>query len=509
MPRLRARIRGAAPGVRRRLGDERGIALVMALGVLFVLSLTLTALVYYTSTNSRSSARERADQQARALADAGINNALAVLYKYGVNLRDPALLPDGSAQEGIISKAYAGGRSEWHGVLSDSGSQWQWQVTARGIVKNPTGPGAADVRRTLTANVRFAFPPATELTSPVWNWIYSGATGSVCDMTIDQSVSINAPLYVAGNLCMRSTAKVVRQTRPIAVVVEGKATLEQPQNAIGSNAARVDQIYVGGGCQYKINAAATPCTYNSLNTNIWANALYPPQNFLRIDQPAWAQWYNDASPGPRSPCTTSIGTPPTFDVDSFLGVQTVPGVFHLTPATSSYTCATPRGEISWNHQTKILKVRGTIFIDGSAKIENGAVSTYDAFSAIYLTGTLLVKNSSLCALAKTGANVGSACDGPAWNPNTKMLFFAARGSGGQVPADTSIQLVSSEFQGGLYGKWAINSSTTTSTQGPQVSEDDVQIGQSNNIGFPLITQVPSGAPLNAQPAAIAEAPDIG
>jgi hypothetical protein len=491
-----------------RLQDERGIALVTALGVLFVLSLTLTALVYYTSTNSRTSARERADQQARALAEAGINNALAVLYKDGVDLRDPSLLPDGSAGEGIVTKAYEGGRSEWQGVLLDGGDKWYWEVTARGIVKNPTGPAAQDIRRTVTAHVRFSMPQAHQLTSPVWNWIYSGATGAECDTTIDQSVAINAPLYVVGNLCMRSTAKVVRGNRPLAVVVEGKATLAEPQNAIGTSTAKIDQVYVGNGCQYKNNAAVTPCTFNTHDTNVWAAALYPSDALLRIAEPQWAEWYRDASPGPMSPCATSSGTPPVFDVDTFLGVQTVPGVFHLTPQTASYSCATRRGEISWNHQTKILKVRGTIFIDGSAKIENGLVGTYDAFSAIYLTGTLLIKNSSLCAFKKND-RVGEACDQAAWNPNERMLIFAANGSGGQVPADTSIQLVSSEFQGGLYGRWAVNSSTTTSTQGPQVSEDDVQIGQSNNIGFPLITQVPAGTPLNEQPAPVPEAPDVG
>ena len=504
MPSI-ARTRAALVALRRRLDDDRGIALVTALGVLFVLSLSLTSIVYYTSTNSRTSARERADQQARALAEAGVNNALAVLYKQGVNLEDASLLPGAQAPN---KKAYEGGSTEWYGVLSQ-GSQWQWQVTATGTVKNPTGPGAADVKRTLTANVGFAYPQATGLQHPVWNWIYSGATGAVCDMTIDQSVSINAPLYVVGNLCMKSTAKVVRASRPVVVVVEGNATLSEPQNAIGASNAKIDQVYVGGSCQYKNNALVpAPCPFNTTQTNIWADALYPTSEFLRTPEPDWAKWYERASPGPRSGCTTSTGTPPVFDVDNVLGGQSVPGVFHLTPSTSSYTCVAPRGELSWNHQTKVLKVVGTVFLDGSAKIENGLVATYQAFSTIYVTGTLLIKNSSVCAHTKSD-KVGSACDNAPWDPNQKMLILAARGSGGQVSADTSIQLVSSEFQGGLYGKWAVSSSTTTSTQGPQVSEDVVQIGQSNSVGFPLITQVPSGTPLNPIPVPVPQAPDVG
>ena len=490
----------------RRLGDERGIALVMALGVLFVLSLTLTSLIYFTGTNSRTSARERSAQQAHALAEAGLNNAFSVLYADGADLSDPDLLPDGSAQEPVKTNEYEGGRVEWSGTLVETMDKWQWEVTATGIVKNPTGPGAADVRRTLNGSAKLFLPPAQGLDQDVWNWIYSGATGGVCDTTIDQSVAINAPLYVVGNLCMRSTAKVVRGARPLAVVVEGRATLEQPHNAIGSLTAAIDQVHVGNGCKYTINLLYVPCAYNQLTANIFRAAPYSGEFPVRISEVKWPDWYRYASPGPRSRCTTSSGTPPVFDVDNVMGGDMVPGVFELTPATSSYTCRTRRGELSWNHLTKVLTVRGTVFIDGSAKIENGTISSYDAFSALYLTGTLLVKNSTMCAVLSSD---GKDCDATAWNPNTRMLAIAARGTGGQVPADTSIELVSSEFQGALYGTGSVSSTTTTETQGPQVSEEDVQIGQSNNVAFPLITQVPTGMFGEEIPPPSVEAPDVG
>src|SRR5205814_9458017 len=35
------------------------------------------------------------------------------------------------------------------------------------------------------------------------------------------------------------------------------------------------------------------------------------------------------------------------------------------------------GEIGWNATTKTLTLQGTIYIDGSAKISNSAVDTYD------------------------------------------------------------------------------------------------------------------------------------
>ncbi len=93
---------------------------------------------------------------------------------------------------------------------------------------------------------------------------------------------------------------------------------------------------------------------------------------------------------------------------------------------------------------------------------------------------------------------GAACDQNAWDPNSQMLDFAADGQGGQVPAGTSIQLVSAHFQGALYGTHAVTATTTSQTQGPIIA-GEVVIGQSNNISFPTITIVPVGMPGNEIP----------
>ena len=69
-------------GVRKRrinLGDESGIALVMALGIMLVLTIALTTVITFTASGARDSTRVNAGQKAYALAEAGVNNALAVL----------------------------------------------------------------------------------------------------------------------------------------------------------------------------------------------------------------------------------------------------------------------------------------------------------------------------------------------------------------------------------------------------------------------------------------------
>ena len=150
--------------------DEQGIALVLAMLILTVFAIALSSAIYFTSTNSRSSKFEKASQTSATLADAGINNALAVLFNtrnapYLMNL---SLLPQRTS-------TYEGGTVTWQGKLTQDGT---WHLQGTGSVRNPTGPGSAAIRRTTKVNVPIITPETKALSLAVWNWIYSGRTGS-------------------------------------------------------------------------------------------------------------------------------------------------------------------------------------------------------------------------------------------------------------------------------------------------------------------------------------------
>ena len=125
-----------------------------------------------------------------------------------------------------------------------------------------------------------------------------------------------------------------------------------------------------------------------------------PRHVIAAPTVDWDAWYLNSNPGPYYGCLTTSGTPPTFDNDQ--GSATAPNVAKrnnsvttlqdLTPSTS-YTCKGSAGELSWNATTKVLTANGTIFIDGSAQIQNGSVNTYTGSATIYVSGTLLIKNS--------------------------------------------------------------------------------------------------------------------
>ena len=500
----------------RRLADERGIALVMAVGILAFMSLTITGMIYFTSTNQRSSSYAKAEVAAIDFAEAGINNALAVL-------RDMRNAPD-LDQPSLIStprtNTYSGGSVTWFGQLNENPTSHQlyWLVTATGKVKNPTGPAQA-VRRTLTVKVGLTPPADTRVGLEVWNWIYSHRTGNTCDMSILQSVNLLSPLYVRGNLCLRNGAKVARGP----LIVGGYLDQQNPQTSVGSlTTPLTNDVRIGNGCRWSNSgggAFVNPCHAEAwvpstkvyvhpskLNADLTVRndwSTYP----VELPSVWWATgfspdggagWYEYSSPGPYRACTTQTGTPPVFDTKTGTGApdgfnNSIPGVFNLTPPGVSYTCTTRTGAVSWNSVTRTFTIKGTVFIDGSAKVENnGTPIKYNGQGVIYLGGTLVIKNTLLCAKINAA---GNNCDFTGWDPNSTLLIFAAYSKGGQISDPTvGIDVVSSTFQGGLYGEWAISCSTTSNTQGPMVSRQEVRVGQTNENIFPRVNILPIGAP---------------
>jgi hypothetical protein len=305
-------------------------------------------------------------------------------------------------------------------------------------------------------------------------------------MSLENSMNMQSPLYVAGNLCLQTPSQV--SAGPL--VVRGSMRLDVNTN-VGSAAAPISEAHVGLGCSYKGNAWHSPC---SSADKVWAQVSDANPPLITPPTANMDYWYANASPGPRIPCSIVSGTPPTFDTDNVRNAS-VTTVFNLTPPTSDYTCKAAGGELSWNHSTKVLTLLGTIFIDGSASVNYGYQNVpiqYNGQATLYLSGTFLVSNTKFCGgISPDGTN----CDFNSWNPNPEMLVVVADGRGGQVPAGDSIQIVNGYFQGGLFASGgAIELDTTSNVEGPEIANTEI-IGQKVTAhAFPLITEIPVGAP---------------
>jgi hypothetical protein len=481
--------------LRRLLGRQDGISLVMAVGTLGVLSMTGATLIFYSSSNARNAEYSNRSTSAYGLAEAGINEMMAVLSKPENNALMPELLPETTTE-------HETGTVTWSGTLNQLTQTWT--LTSTGRLANPTGPGAADVERTLTAKVPVTPTLTQPLNNPAWNYIYSTGTGQPCDMTIANNVDGSSRLYVEGNLCLSNNVEIDQTSLLV------KGNLDLSNNAqVGSSSSMSTRVetYVGGNCRYGGGSWATPCSgiqdsrriYSKKDGPNWVTGV-TNSPFPVIAAPAadYDTWYANSIPGPTQDCTSAngarTGVPPVFDNDGVRN-NSVATIFQLTPS-SSYTCRVgpadnPTGELSWNASTKVLTVAGTIYIDGSAKVTNGSLNQYSGQATIYLSGTLLIEGK-LC-----GGVDGSNCDFADWNPNTEMLTFVADGSGGQAGTGNGILVNNnSQFQGGLFATHNVEYSNNSRSDGPIVGHEIIFSNNVQNDSFPTISTVPAGMPGN-------------
>jgi hypothetical protein len=493
----------------------------------------LSTVIIFTSSNQRNSAYQRSAQTASSLAEAGLNNAISVLANPN---NSPYLeIPATSTQQAVLpdnnfyaptSKTYSGGTSEWWGVLNHSGSAYTWTVSGRGTVTNPTGPGAANIVKTVTASINVNPPTSNSYQVGVWNSVYSpfGPTAG-CDTTIGQGINIAVPVYVGGNLCMGQNATITKPT-----YVGGFLFFNNKQGSIGSNASPVNSAHVGSYCQVQnTGGQVNPCKSepvqgNQPSTNIWVtgapnNLSGVASDFVGITAPkiCWSGaaaevasgactntppggWYTFASPGPNNPCNAqSTGSPlPVFEsAGNTVMDRSVASVFNLTP-TTSYSCLTSQGQLSWDATTRTLTVVGTVFFDGSITMTtsgnqpmiykgtgSGGACTQnaDCQAVIYASGDISVNSEKLCAVLNAG---GTDCSWNTWDPNKKLLIFASNGPTGITvgPSQTS-------FQGGLYATNTVATGQSAVTEGPLVSgTKTVVLGQQFGGTFPPITIAP-------------------
>jgi hypothetical protein len=517
--------------LRRRFGEERGFALVIALGVTVVLSMTVVTVIESTRSNQRNTRMSTGRASAYDLAEAGISNAMAILRlptnnaldKY-VFCTDSGSLPTLPCQR---TDTYSAGSVVWYGTLYQNAAAGTayWDLFSTGHVRNPFG--GADYQKTLRATIPVVPVTTQPLNNPSWNYIFSRATGSGvalsgCDMTLQNSVNVTSPLYVMGNLCLKNTSKISKGP----LIVNGSMDLQQSQNQAGAAGADLNEAHIGRGCRYLSQALHNPCIYGQGGTtpardNVWATILDATPPAVTPPTVQWNDWYLNASPGPYYACAApQAGDPPnpSFAFDNPVGVASDTdanklafkndnqGIANLTPS-SSYQCRTVGGELSWDYPNKTLTINGTIFIDGSAKVDIGGIVRYKGQATIYTSGTVLVKNTSLC-----GYSAGPTCTFSTWDSTKDLLGWVANGNGAiaadnQVPSGDGVQFVSSYFEGAVYATNIVDIGTTATVDGP-LDGSTVILGQSSTSTFNGFTFVPVGMPGNPTVYALAQLPQI-
>jgi hypothetical protein len=404
----------------------------MSLGMSSVLAISGTSAVLYSTGGERAANRSKAELRAKSLAEAGVNYAFATLY----NASDPTL----SGAVPARSVPLEGGTVDYYGTLDQETNRWT--LTGVGRVANPN-PGGADVIKIVRGRARIGSSTHGSDNNAVWNYVYADApTGCT---SIGNSVNVNVPLYIRGDLCLSNSANMTGYSLQVGGTlslsntshvgtVDAAAASDNPGNP------QVHEVHVAGGCRLGTSGPfTTPCgEAQRVFSEVEPDASPTPLTKPPLDLPGW---YQNAYPGPMHGCTTG-SFPGGFDNDTVLNRSR--GTVTLNPSTA-YDCQARDaqnnliGRIAWNPVTKALTIHGTIFFDGNIDFANSSRVIYSGRATIHSSGTISLRNSTVvCGVA--------TCD-EAWDPLQNLLAFVA---GSSTDASGFSVENFSTFQGGVY-----------------------------------------------------------
>jgi Tfp pilus assembly protein PilX len=492
----------------KRLRQEDGIALVMALGITVVLIIFVASMISYTSQNGRSANISRSRLSAQLIAEGGISTAASIINK-AASATDPTVLGCSAAAGGInsatpctdISVSVPGGTAYVHGMYSQVGNAGSWTITSYGSVTNPTGAGT--LSKSMTATMSITGGGQSNNIS-VWNYVYSTAPqGAGCEVDVTgTNAVIDTPLYVTGDLCLSGTnAQIIENTanggQPVDVRVKGTLTMGGVNATIGTAANKLTSGLIEGGCTGG-NPNPHPCT----TADKWyVNATDQP---ITATPPTvdFTSWYSNASPGPNHPCTSALSGLPQLansKLDSDATMNGTTPSWDLTGA--SYSCVTSTGAISWNSSTHLLTVSGTIFLDGNISMSDTS-AMYHGLATIYVNGSLTmtgVKPSFRAGCPPSPATATAQCNfsdiKKEWDPNKDNILFIVNKKNATAVDFSPTQ---AEFQGGVLCDSTSTidlSGTQTKVEGPIICGKFKWFTQTKILPLPTVTNLPPGAPV--------------
>lgn len=461
---------------------ERGFALPLALAIVLALTIAVSAVIKLSSANTRSASLGLALQDAKAVAEGGLNSAVAIIGAAPTT----AILPDCTTWSPWITVA-SGEEVRWCGTYNSITKTWT--VKGQGRVANPTGPAAAQVR-TVQAQL--------ELVSDVgaWNFVWVRPAPGSC-MQIKNAFVMEAPLYVVGCLQLENEARYAGPHLYVTGTIETKNTA-----SVGTAAAPVPWVSVrnnapaASGCRNPWSGPyVLPC---GPSQRVWTNQFDSDVPEIQKPPADHNARYADAAPwdSTRGHSCTSTNL---AEVNSKLTANTMDdngvkdkslGVFNLMPSVP-YDCqqragdGTLLGRLQWTGTNPgTLTITGTFYIDGDLETANTKRGVVNGSGSIYVTNKIVLQsNSWLCGVADCGLS---------WDPNMDpphLLFLYAGYD--QHPA---IEVKSdSKFQGGLYAVGGIKVSNNGYVHGPAVAD---QVEAENGADFnpwPWFVELPAGA----------------
>ena len=261
--------------IRRSLDPraEEGIALVLALTVLVFFSITTVAAVTMANSTTRSAASGGAQQNAYAMAEAGINSAEAILNSSSNNPSSPTLL--GCSASGVnpansatpctdLTTTTSFGTASFHGMYTQGANSGTWVITSTGSTPYQNGAGSLTRATTATATITGGGQSGN---ISVWNYAYStGVNAGGCEVDITgNNVTVDVPVFVTGDLCLDANNSTIQENtanggQKVDVRILGKLVYAAPNTSVGTSIKSITSGLISGGCTTSIGGAGHTCT---------------------------------------------------------------------------------------------------------------------------------------------------------------------------------------------------------------------------------------------------------
>jgi Tfp pilus assembly protein PilX len=457
--------------IRSRASGESGFALVLALAVIVALGASVTSVAYYSTANFHSANHSKSAQGALSLAEAGLNLAYSTLENASNPGMSSALSPTP-----VADVPMPGGFTTYFGAY-DSPSK-TWTLTGVGKAVDPNHPGQLVVRY-AHGRAHVGTASVGSKNNAVWNYVYADSTATCT--TIGNSVNVNVPFYVKGNLCMANSAIVTSY----ALQVGGTVTMTSTQNQIGSSSAPLHEAHIGGGCSTDGVTYVSPC---SSTQRVWAGILDDQPLPLAKPPVDMAGTAASAPLGPAHGCTT--GSLPWGGFDNDTNSQNVSlGTLDLVPKGTTYDCKALDpvthavvGELGWDGAT--LTIAGTIYLDANISFGQQNHVVYQGKATIYASGSItLGQQTTVCGVADCGTD---------WDNSKNLLAWVAGkqcSANGSETDGMSVQNYST-FQGAIYTVCDYREGNNAIVWGPIVSRQVYLNNSTTNFYVPIGTLLP-------------------
>ena len=247
------------------------MALVMALGIMMVLSITTTTSIYYATSNQQSSSQHGARASAYDLAEAGLAAAMAKMYgelnadgssKHFASdgttplVRSQQLFPSPT----VLSYPTLNGTATYSGSLNTAVDPMVWTITSVGAVTN----SGKTLSRTLT---KTAYVRGTNDgdNSVAWSRFYADSP-SQC-LTIDTVAFVNS-VSARGGICLIDGATITGANTSVDVGAPG-VTIIGPDTSLARDPS------FGAGWTNSANAYTNNSVYatTAMNSSVTSAAL--------------------------------------------------------------------------------------------------------------------------------------------------------------------------------------------------------------------------------------------